>query len=220
MGLIVAICVLSILTGASWLFFGLAYGVRYGVVYGLIIGLVGAVAGMLTGVLNNGWSNTILDEHELFSPNEGIRRSFKHAAFAASLFGPLGGLLSGLASALAFGLIGRLSGWPILATGFALVFSAIFAFQFFLVYGGIAWLEHYLLRLYLWRADELPARMVPFLDYAAERLLLRKVDGGYLFFHSLLLDYFASLSTVHSSAGSVTQPKDTRSQPASPKHSR
>lgn len=31
-----------------------------------------------------------------------------------------------------------------------------------------------------------------FLDYAAERILLRKVGGGYIFVHRLLLEYFAS----------------------------
>jgi len=32
-----------------------------------------------------------------------------------------------------------------------------------------------------------------FLDYAAKRILLRKVGGGYMFVHRLLLEYFASL---------------------------
>jgi hypothetical protein len=32
-----------------------------------------------------------------------------------------------------------------------------------------------------------------FLDYAAERILLRKVGGGYIFVHRLLLEYFALL---------------------------
>jgi hypothetical protein len=35
--------------------------------------------------------------------------------------------------------------------------------------------------------------VVAFLDEAAERLLLRKVGGGYIFVHRLLLEYFASL---------------------------
>jgi hypothetical protein len=35
-----------------------------------------------------------------------------------------------------------------------------------------------------------------FLDYAAEHILLRKVGGGYLFVHRLLLEYFASLDTT------------------------
>jgi hypothetical protein len=33
---------------------------------------------------------------------------------------------------------------------------------------------------------------VKFLDYAAERILLRKVGGGYIFIHRMLLEYFAA----------------------------
>jgi len=39
----------------------------------------------------------------------------------------------------------------------------------------------------------LPRRLVPFLDHAAERIFLRKVGGGYIFIHRMLLDYFAAL---------------------------
>jgi hypothetical protein len=37
----------------------------------------------------------------------------------------------------------------------------------------------------------MPWGLVRFLDYAAERVLLRKVGGGYIFVHRLLLEYFA-----------------------------
>lgn len=35
-----------------------------------------------------------------------------------------------------------------------------------------------------------------FLDYAAERILLRKVGGGYILLHRLMLDYFAANETT------------------------
>ncbi len=35
--------------------------------------------------------------------------------------------------------------------------------------------------------------MSTFLDFAAERQLLRKVGGGYIFRHRMLMDYFAGL---------------------------
>jgi hypothetical protein len=47
----------------------------------------------------------------------------------------------------------------------------------------------------LWaaRPSALPAlRVLRPLDYAAERILLRKVGGGYVFLHRMLLDYFAA----------------------------
>src|SRR5205814_8403011 len=34
------------------------------------------------------------------------------------------------------------------------------------------------------------------LNYAAERILLRKVGGGYIFIHRLLLEYFSTLNSA------------------------
>jgi len=41
--------------------------------------------------------------------------------------------------------------------------------------------------------DYIPWNLGRFLDYAAERIFLQKVGGGYIFVHRLLQDYFASL---------------------------
>ena len=61
--------------------------------------------------------------------------------------------------------------------------------------GWAACIQHIVLRLLLWRIGAIPRDYVAFLDYAAERILLRKVGGGYIFVHRLLLEYFASLET-------------------------
>ena len=45
------------------------------------------------------------------------------------------------------------------------------------------------------RAHALPLRLVPFLDSAAERIVVRKVGGGSIVIHRMLLDDFASLHT-------------------------
>ena len=42
------------------------------------------------------------------------------------------------------------------------------------------------------RNGSIPWNYVKFLDYAAERILLRKVGGGYTFIHRMLLEYFAA----------------------------
>ena len=60
-------------------------------------------------------------------------------------------------------------------------------------YGGSACLAHITLRLVMWRTGTLPLNLIPFLDYATERILLRRVGGGYIFLHWWLLEYFASL---------------------------
>ncbi len=76
---------------------------------------------------------------------------------------PLGGLIFGLA----FGLVGG-------RTGLA------------------AFLQHFVLRFFLWCLNLLPWKIVAFLDEATERLLLRKVGGNYVFVHRLLRDVLAT----------------------------
>jgi transcriptional regulator with XRE-family HTH domain/energy-coupling factor transporter ATP-binding protein EcfA2 len=204
-GLFVMGCGVVTLGCAGGLFYGARYGFHYGLVYGAILGLVSAVASILTGMLKSGWSSQVLAEKQLTRPNEGTRRSLRNAGFAACLFGPLGGIFGGLVCGLSFGLIGGLAGWPILGGGFALVFGVIFALQFLMLQGGIASLQHYVLRWYLWRAGVMPWCYTAFLDYAAERILLRKVGGGYIFYHRLLLDYFAGLDTRAIPGGKAMQ---------------
>jgi hypothetical protein len=41
------------------------------------------------------------------------------------------------------------------------------------------------------RNDFAPWKYVEFLDDAADRILLRKVGGGYIFAHRLLMEWFA-----------------------------
>jgi hypothetical protein len=67
-----------------------------------------------------------------------------------------------------------------------------------LLYGGLAALQHQRLLAILQEDDAMPPDYVHFLDYAAERNLLRKVGGGYMFAHALLLDYF---TTYHMGTG-------------------
>jgi hypothetical protein len=59
-----------------------------------------------------------------------------------------------------------------------------------LAYGGLAALQQKRLHHVLTQHQLAPTDYVHFLDYAAERNLLRKVGGGYMFVHLLLLDYF------------------------------
>jgi len=68
----------------------------------------------------------------------------------------------------------------------------VFTLEFAMIRGGIACIEHYVLR---WRLRSLPCQYARFLDYATERILLRKVGGGYMFAHRLLLEYFVALPT-------------------------
>lgn len=63
-----------------------------------------------------------------------------------------------------------------------------------LVFGGMAVIKHLLLRTLLHQAGVMPWNYAAFLDYASERILLRKVGGGYVFVHRLLLEHFAAMA--------------------------
>ena len=62
-----------------------------------------------------------------------------------------------------------------------------------LIGGGAACIQHFSLRFILWRKGYLPWNYSRFLDYAAERLFLQKVGGGYIFVHRMLLEHFAAM---------------------------
>ena len=64
---------------------------------------------------------------------------------------------------------------------------------FALLYGGIACFQHFILRFLLWLNGFTPLLYVRFLDFAAERVFLRKVGGGYIFVHRMLLEHIAAL---------------------------
>ena len=63
-----------------------------------------------------------------------------------------------------------------------------------LIGGADIVIKHYLLRLALWLQGSIPRNYVRFLDYAAALIFLRKVGGGYIFVHRLIMEHFAALS--------------------------
>ncbi len=181
---------------------GLVYGLTNALVYGPVHGLAnGLFAGLvvgLVGVVVHGLASGLIDERT--SPNEGVRRSARHAlaiGLAFSLFVGLGG---GLVFALVFHLVDGVGDG--LCGGLAVG----------LLFGGLACLQHLSLRGLLASRGCAPLRYVRFLDDATERLFLRRAGGGYLFVHRLLLEYFADLET--------TRPPATAEPPVSAQGSR
>jgi serine/threonine protein kinase len=143
-----------------------------------------ALLGPLTAGLTGGVSTTLLKERDITQPNLGIRRSARHS------------VLVGIISVLAVVVIAILL-VPLLGTDavLPLVLSVgpLVGLVNALRAGGIACIQHLVLRWLLWRKKKMPWRYVRFLNYASERVLLRKVGGGYMFVHRFLLEYFASL---------------------------
>ena len=199
---------------------GVAVGLPFGVVAGLLFGVIGG--------LEPGEVETSV------RPNQGIRRSARTALRAVgvalagvlavglllTLAGVLAGLLGGLLAGggvgepreVALRVLARMGGW--------LIFGLPLALAAGLVYGGYACLSHGALRLVLWRTGALPLDCVPFLDYGVERVLLRRVGGGYMFVHRLLQEHFATANApgqqgsggLRGEAGGVPQ----RRKPFSP----
>jgi hypothetical protein len=60
---------------------------------------------------------------------------------------------------------------------------------------GLAFVQHWVLRLLCTLSEVAPWRYACFLDYATERILLRRVGGGYIFIHRMPLEYFARASS-------------------------
>lgn len=157
-------------SGTSWLDYGLAAGTTLGLISWLLLGLFEGVA-----------SETIADEQRV-APNQGIHRSARNGLVLGLISAGIAWLITGMFAA-GYGWAGEL------ITGLSVGLLAG------LLNGGLAALRHSVLRFLLWRADSIPRNYPHFLDYAAERILLRKVGGGYIFVHRLLLEYFASLNS-------------------------
>jgi hypothetical protein len=174
----------------------LAAGLTFKLVYletGLLTGLInGMTTGLGYWLLLGFWqgvSSATIEDQRRVVPNQGIRRSAYNS------------LVLGLISAIIVESAVLVRRW--LLTGNLMItprtglLAGLFAgLVVGLLNGGLACLRHYVLRFLLWRAGSMPWNYPRFLDSAAERILLRKVGGGYIFVHRLLLEYFASLDST------------------------
>ena len=143
-------------------------------VYGLILGLLASLT-------------TFIQPQEIekrSQPNQGVRSSVKNAFRTLIAFTII---LSGVGL-----LLGILFFKNIAAIGF-FTFAYVCLPPVFFYYGGTTFTKHISLRLILTANHILPLKLVPFLDAMSERIILRKVGGGYIFIHRYLLEYFAGL---------------------------
>ena len=156
---------------------GLTIGLTIGLIYGQIIGLLGKV-GLSEGLING------------------------------LIYGLIIGLGYGLILGLIAGVIASFSkeiilfeqmswSWQkakskiIRDSFYGLMFGLIFGLIFGLLSGGNTCIRHFNLRRILDRKGRIPGNYADFLDYASERLLMKKVGGGYVFYHRMLMEHFA-----------------------------
>jgi len=159
----------------------------------LIFGLLGLISGMVSVLICVLFPNQISELIgylivSLVALSVGIF-DLIGLRFFGLIVGLRVGLISGLISGVVFGLIFG----PISALRFGLIAGLMFVL--FVVLGelGYSCLTHWILRFLFWRAGYAPWRYVRFLDYATQRVFLRKTGGGYIFIHRMLMEHFASL---------------------------
>jgi hypothetical protein len=174
--------------------------------------LAGAWAGMPAGALAGGlFAGVRMRAVETRArPNQGIWRSARSALRGglvfALVFGLCGGGLFGLAYGLTTGMYNEPADMRSVLADCIATSAAVALLIGTLSCGGDVCLWHLVLRLVLWRRHCMPLNYVRFLNEAADRSLLRKVEGGYIFAHRLLLEYLAtpdSAQDAHAAPGSV-----------------
>ena len=165
---------------------GLNVAVTVGLETGVAVGLFAGVAATLFWglVLISGGALASSEIETKTVPNQGIRRSAQNALRT----GLAGGLAGGLLAILGYGLGFKSTTRLLAVLGFTLSFGLAAAMR----YGGYTWLQHRRLQRLLVRHGVVPQHYVEFLDYAVERIFLRKLGGGYMFIHRLLQEYFAA----------------------------
>jgi hypothetical protein len=164
---------------------GLVFGMAGGAPTGLAFGPVFSLAVVVLGGLTAGLVGGLRDERTL--PNEGIRRSAQHAL----VVGLVAGLIAGLLSGIAISLVRQASSGLFIGFAFGLTIASIAGMMF----GGAAYLQHYVVRAHLVHEGIAPWKYGLFLATMAERLLLRRSGSAYLFVHRLLRDHIAALNS-------------------------
>ena len=138
------------------------------------------------GVLNSGLTSTEIKQKTF--PNQGIWSSCKNSLRV--------GLLIGLVVGLIFVPIFLMPEVKNVADSKTLIIGIIsggysIGMIFVLITGGNTCIRHFNLRRILYRKGRIPWNYARFLDYASKRLLMKKVGGGYVFYHRMLMEHFA-----------------------------
>jgi hypothetical protein len=147
----------------------------------LAIATIGLLAGLVVALIGGLTQSTMPVS---LKPNDGIRRSARNGALA----GLVALIAVGSASIPTFQLIGGTG-----AGQFGFVCGTTFGILVSLAAGWGAVLQHYLLRMFLWRYKQAPLHWIRWLDWVTHRRLLYwAAGGGYVFIHPLVQHHFAA----------------------------
>lgn len=167
---------------AGWIttrIFALSHGVNVGIIYGIIYGI------------NSGFVSSEVHHRNL--PNQGIKNSQKNSVLIALQEGLVGVTIGCSIAFFAEGQNGSLREDIIGLLIGGLIGGVIGGLLGGLRNGGISCIQHFNLRKILFRKGYIPWNYARFLDYATELRLMKKVGGGYIFYHRMLMEHFARM---------------------------
>ncbi|MBD2063392.1 NACHT domain-containing protein [Funiculus sociatus GB2-A5] len=167
---------ISGLIGLIFGLIGLIFGL-IGLIFGLIFGLIGLIFGLIFGLPGEEIKNRN-------KPNQGIKDSAKNTIIISCILLPAGMLLYAAPLVVRGEFVEPIS-TMISGLGWALIFGIISA--------GLPVIQHFALRLILWKSGAIPWNYARFLSYANERRLIKQVGGRYRFIHDLLREHFAKM---------------------------
>jgi DNA polymerase III delta prime subunit len=177
----------------------LLYGLSIGLIAGLIIEHIFGMSGGLLGGIGSGISIGLMfqlrdglvaqQKDWPTRPGQRIVFTMKNFSFIFLFSGLIFALIDGFIFGLFTGLKDGLANVLTFGVGSGLSIGVCFG----LIYGGFTLIQHYTLRFILARNNILPWKLIPFLDYCTDLIFLRRVGGGYIFVHRLLMEHFAAM---------------------------
>ncbi len=162
---------------SGWLNFGLSVGLIIGASYFLIKFIMGFEF------------KSELEYTSIIYPNDGIWKSLRHALYSLVI-----SILSSVTISTIISIQEKKTIWDIAnSIGSGLSFGLMIGSLGFIIFGGRACIQHFVLRLILYRKGYIPWNYARFLDYTTERLFLQRVGGRYRFMHKMLQEHFAKM---------------------------
>jgi hypothetical protein len=172
----------------TWLSYDLNTALADALYVGLTLGLIAGFTGGFTGKLRE----------DKTQPNQGIILTLKNGLFIGFCTALIVVMIIGLIEELNYDPAAVLTDRPRMGLTLWLTAGLFFGMIVGLNRGLGAVIKHYALRLVLWRSGRMPLMLIPFLDYCARLILLKKVGSGYIFIHRMLLEHFAKLENANS----------------------
>lgn len=185
-GLLIGLLVGLLLGLGSLLYLGLELALEYG---GLESILFYPIIGGLIGGLLGGLDRMTIDLRS--RPGIGITTSLKNYIIVVSI-------ISLIVTLITWGYNRQNAYANVYPWYINLIVSLIFGLNIGLivglVIGGDFLVKNYTTRILLYRSKNIPWRLIDFLEYAKERIFLRRVGGGYIFIHRMLMEHFAAMA--------------------------